>query len=114
MAALPDLLYSTHSLTYCGGTHLTYCGGTHLTDCGGTPLQVELDDFEQSYCFLSYGITRTAADNQGAAQGDPESSGVALLRRARLLPPSPGRVAPSPRTLSLTLALALALALALQ
>ena len=109
MAALPDLLYSTHSLTYCGGTHLTYCGGTHLTDCGGTPLQVELDDFEQSYCFLSYGITRTAADNQGTAQGDPESSGVALLRCAA----SPGRVAPSPRTLTLTLALTLALALAL-
>ena len=34
---------------------------------------VELEDFEQSYCFLSYGITRTAADDDGAALGGPES-----------------------------------------
>lgn len=50
---------------------------------------VELEDFEQSYCFLSYGITRTAAEDDGAAVGDPESSGVALLRRAA---PGPWRL----------------------
>ena len=40
---------------------------------------VELTDFEQSYCFVSYGITRTAADDEGVAVGEAESSGVALL-----------------------------------
>ena len=50
---------------------------------------VELEDFEQSYCFLSYGISRTAADDDGEAQGEPESSGVALLRRAA---PGPWRL----------------------
>jgi len=49
----------------------------------------ELSGFEQSYVFVSYGITRTAANELGEKQGGAESSGVALLRRSS---PGPWRL----------------------
>ena len=41
----------------------------------------ELSDFDATFAFVSYGVTKTAANERGEGVGDPETAGRALLRR---------------------------------